>query len=457
MIQVEHLTKLYGAKTAIADVSFSVEKGEVLAFLGPNGAGKTTTMRILTASLPATSGSVKIAGYDCFDQPKEVKRLIGYLPEVPPLYTEMTVTEYLTFVGRIKGIEPQPLPVALDQVLERMSLGEVRGRLIANLSRGFRQRVGLAQALIHDPPILILDEPTVGLDPKQIIEIRQLIRDLAGARTIILSTHILPEATAVAKRVVIINDGRIVAEDTQDQLSARLRRSEKVSLTLTGLLSFLAVATASNRSMQMLRVQGNLPELNLNEFVFRPVFYNMAVILLLVVPILTMRLFAEEKKLKTMELLVTSPVTITDIVVGKFVAALAVLAGMLALSAVAPVALAPFAEFRWPPILTAYLGVLLMGGLFLSAGLLGSSLTENQIIAVILSFGALLLFWLFGWAGQVFAGTALGKVLSYLSPLDHFDQLVKGLVETKDLVYFVAGIVFTLFLTHRVIESQRWR
>src|SRR5437867_11460188 len=232
MIQVEHLTKLYGPKTAIADVSFSVEKGEVLAFLGPNGAGKTTTMRILTASLPATSGSAKIAGHDCFDQPKEVKRLIGYLPEIPPLYTEMTVTEYLTFVGRIKGIEPERLPVALDQVLERMSLGEVRGRLIANLSRGFKQRVGLAQALIHDPPILILDEPTVGLDPKQIIEIRQLIRDLAGARTIILSTHILPEATAVAKRVVIINDGRIVAEDTQEQLSARLRRSEKVSLTL---------------------------------------------------------------------------------------------------------------------------------------------------------------------------------------------------------------------------------
>ena len=232
MIQVEHLTKLYGAKTAIADVSFSVEKGEVLAFLGPNGAGKTTTMRILTASLPATSGSAKVAGYDCFDHPTEVKRLIGYLPEVPPLYTEMTVAEYLTFVGRIKGIEPERLPVALDQILERLSLGEVRGRLIANLSRGFQQRVGLAQALIHDPPVLILDEPTLGLDPKQIIEIRQLIRELAGSRTIILSTHILPEATAVAKRVVIINEGRIVAEDTQEQLSARLRRSEKVSLTL---------------------------------------------------------------------------------------------------------------------------------------------------------------------------------------------------------------------------------
>ena len=232
MIQVEHLTKQYGLKTAIADVSFSVQKGEVLAFLGPNGAGKTTTMRILTGSLPATSGTAQVAGYDCFDQPMEVKRSIGYLPENPPLYSEMTVTEYLTFVGRMKGVAPPRLATALDQVMDRTSLGEVRGRLIANLSRGFKQRVGLAQALLHDPPVLILDEPTTGLDPRQIIEIRELIKGLAGSRTIILSTHILPEATAVARRVVIINDGRIVAEDSQEQLSARLRRSEKVSLTL---------------------------------------------------------------------------------------------------------------------------------------------------------------------------------------------------------------------------------
>jgi ABC-2 type transport system permease protein len=230
-----------------------------------------------------------------------------------------------------------------------------------------------------------------------------------------------------------------------------------VFLLLMGLLSFLAVANASNRSLQMLRGQGNLPELNLNEIVFRPVFYNMAVILLLVVPILTMRLFAEEKKLKTMELLMTSPVTVTDIVTGKFFAAFTVFAGMLALSAVGPLALAPFAEFRWEPILTAYLGTLLMGGLFLGAGLLASSCTENQIIAVILSFGALLVLWLFGWAGQVFADSVVGKILSYLSPLDHFEHLVKGLVETSDLVYFLAGIVFSLFLTHRVVESQRWR
>jgi len=232
MIQVEHLTKRYGPKTAIDDVTFSVEKGEVLAFLGPNGAGKTTTMRILTGSLPATAGTARVAGYDCFERPLEVKRVIGYLPEFPPLYGEMTVTEYLTFVGRIKGVPVSEIPTALDRVMQRLSLGEVRGRLIANLSRGFKQRVGLAQALVHNPPVLILDEPTTGLDPKQIIEIRELIRELAGSHTIILSTHILPEATAVARRVVIIHEGRIVAEDSQERLSARLRRSEKVSITL---------------------------------------------------------------------------------------------------------------------------------------------------------------------------------------------------------------------------------
>ncbi len=230
-----------------------------------------------------------------------------------------------------------------------------------------------------------------------------------------------------------------------------------VFLLIMGFLFFLATISVSNRSAQLMRMQGTLPELNLNEVVFRFAFDNMAIILLLVVPILTMRLFAEEKKLKTMELLVTSPVTVTDIVMGKFIAAFTVLTSMLALSAVAPLALSLFTDFRWPPLLTAYLGAFLLGGLFLSAGLLASSLTENQIIAVILSFGVLLVFWLFGWLGQLLSEAVIGKVLSYMAPGVHFQNLIKGLVETKDLVYFVAGIVFTLFLTHRVIESQRWR
>lgn len=232
MIDVQNITKRYGHHTAIDRVTFSVAKGEVLAFLGPNGAGKTTTMRILTCFMPATEGSARVDGFDCAAQPMEVKRRIGYLPETPPIYQELTVTEYLTFVGQLRGINGPNLTSALDQSISRLELGSVRHRLIGNLSRGYRQRVGLAQALLHNPPVLILDEPTVGLDPKQIIEIRELIKSLAGSHSVILSTHILPEATAVCQRVVIISEGRIVAEDTPEQLSARLRQSEKVSVTL---------------------------------------------------------------------------------------------------------------------------------------------------------------------------------------------------------------------------------
>ncbi|MBH0192774.1 MAG: ATP-binding cassette domain-containing protein [Nitrospira sp.] len=232
MIDVQHITKRYGHHTAIDRVTFSVAKGEVLAFLGPNGAGKTTTMRILTCFMPATEGTARVAGFDCAAQPMEVKRRIGYLPETPPVYQELTVTEYLTFVGRLRGMTGPNLTSAMDQSIGRLELGSVRHRLIGNLSRGYRQRVGLAQALLHDPPVLILDEPTVGLDPKQIIEIRELIKSLAGSHSVILSTHILPEATAVCQRVVIISGGRIVAEDTPEQLSARLRQSEKISVTL---------------------------------------------------------------------------------------------------------------------------------------------------------------------------------------------------------------------------------
>lgn len=232
MIEVNQLTKRYGTRTAIEDVSFRVEKGEVLAFLGPNGAGKSTTMRIITAFLPPTSGTATVAGYDTFDHPLEVKRRVGYLPETPPVYNEMTVGEYLGFVSRIKGVPKDRRRQSYARVVERCGLSEVSRRLIGNLSRGFRQRVGLAQALIHDPEVLILDEPTIGLDPKQIIEIRQLIRELAGEHTVVLSTHILQEATALCQRVIIIHEGRIRAVDSPDRLSTQLRLSEKIRLTV---------------------------------------------------------------------------------------------------------------------------------------------------------------------------------------------------------------------------------
>ena len=226
MIEVQHLTKRYGRVTAVEDVSFRVERGEILGFLGPNGAGKTTTMRVLTGYMPATEGKAIVAGFDVFEQPIEAKRRTGYLPETPPLYTDMTVVEYLTFVAKIKGVPTAERTARTRAVMERTRVADMADRACAKLSKGYRQRVGLAQAIIHNPDVLILDEPTAGLDPKQIIETRELIKELAGDHTIILSTHILPEVSQTCQRVVIINKGKVVAVDTPDNLTARLRGSE---------------------------------------------------------------------------------------------------------------------------------------------------------------------------------------------------------------------------------------
>jgi len=226
VIEVQHLTKRYGRVTAVDDVSFRVERGEILGFLGPNGAGKTTTMRILTGYIPATEGKAIVAGFDVFDQPIEAKRRTGYLPETPPLYPDMSVAEYLNFVASIKGVPANEKRQRIQQVMVKTRIDDVANRLCSKLSKGYRQRVGLAQSIIHNPDVLILDEPTAGLDPKQIIETRQLIKQLAGDHTIILSTHILPEVSQTCQRVVIINKGRVVAVDTPDNLTARLRGSE---------------------------------------------------------------------------------------------------------------------------------------------------------------------------------------------------------------------------------------
>jgi len=226
VIEVQHLTKRYGPVTAVDDVSFKAERGEILGFLGPNGAGKTTTMRVLTGYMPATDGKAIVAGYDVLEQPVEAKRRTGYLPETPPLYPDMTVFDYLTFCARIKGVPRSERATRLRNVMERTQIADVAKRHCAKLSKGYRQRVGLAQALLHNPEVLILDEPTAGLDPKQIIETRRLIKGLGGDHTIILSTHILPEVSQTCNRIVIINKGRVVAVDTPDNLTARLRGSE---------------------------------------------------------------------------------------------------------------------------------------------------------------------------------------------------------------------------------------
>jgi ABC-2 type transport system ATP-binding protein len=230
VIEVQHLTKRYGPVTAVDDISFTVERGEILGFLGPNGAGKTTTMRVLTGYMPPTEGKAFVAGYDVMEKPIEAKRRIGYLPETPPLYPELTVREYLSFVAKIKGVPRGERKARVEEMMRKTHVDDVANRHCGKLSKGYRQRVGLAQALMHNPDVLILDEPTAGLDPKQIIETRQLIRGLAGDHTIILSTHILPEVSQTCQRVVIINRGKVVAVDTPDNLTSRLRGSETLYL-----------------------------------------------------------------------------------------------------------------------------------------------------------------------------------------------------------------------------------
>jgi ABC-2 type transport system ATP-binding protein len=234
MIEVEHLSKIYGSTAAIADVTFNVEPGEILGFLGPNGAGKTTTMRILAGYLPASKGTAKIAGYDVHENSLAVRQKIGYLPETPPLYPEMTVEGFLHFVARIKGVSAGDRPQKVQAAMKRCNLTEKRKVIIRKLSKGFRQRVGIAQAIVHDPPAIILDEPTVGLDPRQIIDVRNLIKSLAGTHTIILSTHILPEVSMTCSRVAIINRGKVVATNTPENLMTQLTGGSGYELEISG-------------------------------------------------------------------------------------------------------------------------------------------------------------------------------------------------------------------------------
>lgn len=234
MIEVNGLTKNYGDVAAIEGVTFKAEEGQILGFLGPNGAGKTTTMRILTCFQPPSSGTASVGGFDVVEQSMEVRKRIGYLPEHPPVYNDMTVRSYLRFVGKIKGIPPAQLAGRVDETMEMTGTAHVHNTVVGHLSKGYKQRVGLAQALVHDPAVLILDEPTVGLDPKQIIEIREVIKGLGGDHTVILSTHILPEVNLTCERVVIINNGRIAGEGTPESLTAQLKDGEVLRAQVTG-------------------------------------------------------------------------------------------------------------------------------------------------------------------------------------------------------------------------------
>jgi len=269
MITVKELTKKYARTTAVDHVSFEVQKGQIVGFLGPNGAGKTTTMRMLTCFLPPSSGTATVAGFDVLEQSLEVKKRIGYLPETPPLYPEMETSEYLKFVGKLKGLSGAELNKRVDYVCDRCAIADVKTKLLGKLSKGYRQRVGLAQAIIHNPDVLILDEPTAGLDPKQINETRDLIKSLAGDHTIILSTHILPEVEQTCQLVIIINKGRLVATDSVQNLQARARGAESVLIEVAGRNGSLDLSVVQRRLEQIRgisRVQYKTSHANRNVF-----------------------------------------------------------------------------------------------------------------------------------------------------------------------------------------------
>jgi ABC-2 type transport system ATP-binding protein len=256
MIKVHELTKKYARNIAVDQISFEVAKGQIVGFLGPNGAGKTTTMRMLTCFLPPSAGTATVAGFDVLEQPLEVKKRIGYLPETPPIYPEMETSEYLKFVGKLKGLSGAELQKRVDYVTERCAVSDVKNKLLGKLSKGYRQRVGLAQAIVHNPDVLILDEPTAGLDPKQINETRDLIKSLAGDHTIILSTHILPEVEQTCEQVIIINKGKLVATDSVRNLQARARGAESVLVEVGSRGGKLEVARVQSRLQQIPGVGG---------------------------------------------------------------------------------------------------------------------------------------------------------------------------------------------------------
>ena len=255
MIEVKDLTRYYGQKKAISNVSFTVGKGEIVGLLGPNAAGKTTTMRILTCFMPPTSGSATVGGFDIFEQSMDIRRITGYLPENPPLYSDLVVEDYLNFVAKLKGVESSRLGSEVDLAVQKANIGDVRNRVIGKLSKGYKQRVGLAQSLLNNPQVVIFDEPTVGLDPKQIIEIRELIRNLKGEHTVILSSHILPEVEQTCERVVIISEGVVVAEDTPGNLTARMRGAERVLLEVEGTEKDVRAALKSLSGISSIQVE----------------------------------------------------------------------------------------------------------------------------------------------------------------------------------------------------------
>ena len=578
MISVKHLTKCYGEFTAVDDLSFEIDEGHVYGFLGPNGAGKSTTMNIITGCLSATSGQVTIDGHDIFEEPKEAKRAIGYLPEIPPLYTNETPEEYLKFVAEAKGLKGKEMDRQIEGVISQTRIQNVRKRLISKLSKGYRQRVGIAQALLGNPKVIILDEPTVGLDPIQIIEIRDLIKQLGKNHTVILSSHILSEVQAICEKVLIISGGKLIAFDEPEHLEKSLAGSNEILFTTEatreeveevksllgeitevsyretqdGLLSVtmktdsddirgisrklsMEFAKREKALYELTSKKANLEDifLELTDYVFGAfllvfvgigsMLYNIqqavanfeyvlgfiSLIFVGLVPILTMRVLAEERKQRTDQLLYSLPITTTDIILGKYLALLVVFLIPLVIVAFYPLIFAKFGDVY---LLTSYgslIAFFIMGAALIAIGMFISSLTENlgmaagicvavvlfnyysvsladyisssvigSIIALVVlilivgliikiltkndavaaGVGAVLLIAvavIYFAKKSVFEGL-LPNIMKTLSLFERFYTFVNGVFDMTAIVFYLSVIVFFLFLCVQSLEKRRY-
>ena len=579
MIEVKNLTKRYGTNTALNNVSFTVEEGTIVGFLGPNGAGKSTTMNIITGYLSATSGSVTVQGKNTLENPNEVKKLIGYLPELPPLYMDMTVKEYLNFMYELKGVKLDRKQ-HIGEICRLTKIDNVYTRLIGNLSKGYKQRVGIAQALLGNPPVLILDEPTVGLDPKQIIEIRNLIKSLGRNHTIILSSHILPEVQAVCERVIVMNNGCLVADGATDTLAhdlsaehriiARidgpeseilqairgmehivevyslgekekgvfeisiegepnydLRRNlfalltrkgwpllalrntdltlEEVFLQLTsGDASHAAPAepevevetepenteasepeeaeTKEDREMRaifkremrayfaspvgyvvvaaLLALYGffyyQVMAIGSSSYITQ-VFSTMFMFSMMIMPIITMRSMSDDRKNKTDQALITAPVSVTGIVMGKFLAAFGVYFIANTLALLPAITMGFFSSaFPWGILFGNYIGTLLYGAAMISIGVFISGLTISQVIAAIGTFVIAVFLMFVDQIASALSGNFIGTILTWISFTSRYDTFTQGIFSVSSCVYFISVAAVFVFLTARRVESRRW-
>ena len=477
MIEISNLVKKYGDHMAVDHLSLIVEPGKIYGLLGPNGAGKSTTMNIVTGYIGADGGTVKINGYDIFAQPEEAKKCIGYLPEIPPLYVDMTVYEYLKFVAELKKLDRKKRKEMIADAMDMTGITEVKNRLIKNLSKGYRQRVGFAQALLGYPEIIILDEPTVGLDPKQIIEIRELIKKLGENHTVILSSHILSEISAVCDHVFIISKGKLVASDATENLINLMSKNQEINLVLKsdeigarGMLEKIvnvdkvtfekSEEEKTVKALVIAKANCDIREeiFELASVMHMPILEMHTVVKSLEDVFLELTGEGDEKKTKTDQLMLTSPVSVGRIVAGKYLAMAAVYTIDIALFALSPLVLSIYGKVALSEAYVALFGNWLYGLSCIAVGLFISSISESVIISAILTFAALFLSYMMqSITGLISSsGNLLTKVLNCFDLYTPFENFVSGCFSVTSAAYYVTVILLLCFLTTQSIRKRRW-